>query len=123
VRSGCSRCSSGWCSGLAARGRVIALITTLIGWLTDAILDYRRVVEAESTGHIENGPPPATPRRLFTVLIVLIVGAAVLQSGCSRRIRRPCRRSDGVRLARCAASGLGSGRVRATRVGAPAGSP
>ncbi len=60
---------------------VIALITTLIGWLTDAVLDYRRVVEAETTGHIDNGPPPGTPRRMFTVLIVLIVGAAVLQSG------------------------------------------
>jgi len=60
---------------------VIALITTLIGWLTDAVLDYRRIVEAETTGHIDNGPPPATPRRMFTVLVVLIVGAAVLQSG------------------------------------------
>jgi plastocyanin len=60
---------------------VIALITTLIGWLTDAVLDYRRIVEAESTGHIDNGPPPKTPRRMFTVLTLLIVGAAVLQSG------------------------------------------
>ena len=60
---------------------VIALITTLVGWLTDAVLDYRRIVDAESTGHIDNGPPPATPRRMFTVLVVLIVGAAVLQSG------------------------------------------
>ena len=60
---------------------VIALITTLVGWLTDAVLDYRRVVEAETTGHIDNGPPPGTPRRMFTVLVVLIVGAAVLQSG------------------------------------------
>ena len=60
---------------------VIALITTLVGWLTDAVLDYRRIVEAETTGHIDNGPPPTTPRRMFTVLVVLIVGAAVLQSG------------------------------------------
>jgi plastocyanin len=60
---------------------VIALITTLVGWLTDAVLDYRRVVDAESTGHIDNGPAPATPRRLLTILTVLIVGAAVLQSG------------------------------------------
>jgi plastocyanin len=60
---------------------VIALIATLVGWLTDAVLDYRRVVEGERTGHIDNGPPPATPRRLLTVLTVLIVGAAVLQSG------------------------------------------
>jgi plastocyanin len=60
---------------------VIALITTLIGWLTDAVLDYRRVVDAETTGHVDTGPEPATPRRMFTVLVVLIVGAAVLQSG------------------------------------------
>ena len=60
---------------------VIALIATLVGWLTDAVLDYRRVIEGERTGHIDNGPPPATPRRLLTVLTVLIVGAAVLQSG------------------------------------------
>jgi plastocyanin len=60
---------------------VIALIATLVGWLTDAVLDYRRVVEAERTGHLDNGPAPATPRRLLSVLIVLIVGAAVLQSG------------------------------------------
>ena len=60
---------------------VIALITTLVGWMTDAVLDYRRIVDAESTGHIDNGPAPATPRRMFTVLVVLIVGAAVLQSG------------------------------------------
>lgn len=60
---------------------VIALISTLVGWLTDAVLDYRRAVAAESTGHIDNGPPPATPRRMLGILTVLIVGAAVLQSG------------------------------------------
>ncbi len=40
---------------------VIALIATLVGWLTDAVLDYRRIVEGGRTGHIDNGPPPATP--------------------------------------------------------------
>jgi plastocyanin len=60
---------------------VIALISTLVGWLTDAVLDYRRTIDAETTGHIDNGPPPATPRRMLTILTVLIVGAAVLQSG------------------------------------------
>jgi plastocyanin len=60
---------------------VIALISTLVGWLGDAVLEYRRTIDAEKTGHIDNGPPPATPRRLLTVLIVLIVSAAVLQSG------------------------------------------
>ncbi len=60
---------------------VIALVSTLVGWLTDAVLEYRRTIDAERTGHIDNGPAPATPRRLLTVLTVLIVGAAVLQSG------------------------------------------
>ena len=72
---------------------VIALIATLVGWLTDAVLDYRRTIEGERTGHIDNGPPPPTPRRLLTVLTVLIVGAAVLQSGVfiTDRPRAPVR--------------------------------
>jgi plastocyanin len=67
----------GWLLGVG----IIALIATLVGWLTDAVADYRRVVAADRTGHIENGPAPATPRRLLGVLLVLIVGAGVLQSG------------------------------------------
>jgi len=60
---------------------VIVLIATLAGWLKDAIREYRSTVRADTTGHIENGPDPNTPRRLLTVLSVLIVGAAILQSG------------------------------------------
>jgi plastocyanin len=67
----------GW---LLAAG-VIVLIATLAGWLNDAIREYRSTVRAETTGHLDNGPDPNTPRRLLTVLSVLIVGAAVLQSG------------------------------------------
>ena len=67
----------GW---LLAAG-VIALISTLIGWLADAIKEYRKTVEADSTGHLENIPESRTPSRLFGILTVLIVGAAVLQSG------------------------------------------
>jgi len=59
---------------------VIALIATLVGWLTDALQEYRRMVEADTTGHIENGPPPRTPSRLLAVLTIMAVGAAVLQS-------------------------------------------
>jgi len=59
---------------------VIALIATLVGWLTDAVQEYRRTVEADATGHLETGPPPRTPSRLFAALIILTVGAAVLQS-------------------------------------------
>ena len=76
---------------------VIALITTLVGWLTDAVKEYVETVEADRTGHLDNGPAPATPRRLFTVLAVLFVGAAVLQSGvfASRRGQRRYRRAGG----------------------------
>ena len=66
----------GW---LLAAG-VIALIATLVGWLPDAIHEYRRTVEADATGHLDAGPPPATPTRMLAVLTVLVVGAAVLQT-------------------------------------------
>jgi hypothetical protein len=59
---------------------VIALIATLVGWLTDAVQEYRRTVEADTTGHLENGPAPGTPSRLFAALTILILGAAILQS-------------------------------------------
>jgi plastocyanin len=67
----------GW---LLAAG-VIVLISTLVGWLADAIREYRRTVEADRTGHLDSGQPPPTPSRMLTVLTFLIVGAAVLQSG------------------------------------------
>ena len=59
---------------------VIALISTLVGWLTDAVQEYRRTVEADVTGHLDSGPPPRTPSRLLAVLTILAVGAAVLQA-------------------------------------------
>ena len=40
---------------------VIALILTLVPWLFDAIGEYRRTVEADRTGHLENGPAAARP--------------------------------------------------------------
>jgi plastocyanin len=67
----------GW---LLAAG-IIVFIATLVGWLFDAVRDYRAAVRADTTGHLDAGPEPPTPRRLFTALTVLIVGAAVLQSG------------------------------------------
>ena len=38
---------------------VIALISTLIGWLADAVKEYRKTVKADTTGHLENIPEPA----------------------------------------------------------------
>ena len=42
---------------------VIALIATLVGWLVDARKEYVETVEADRTGHLENGPAPRTPSR------------------------------------------------------------
>jgi plastocyanin len=67
----------GW---LLAAG-VIALILTLVGWLFDAVKEYRKTVEADTTGHLENIPSPRTPSLLLAVLGVLLVGAVVLQAG------------------------------------------
>ena len=67
----------GW---LLAAG-VIVLIATLVGWLADAVVEYRRTVDADRTGHLDSGQPPPTPSRMLTALTFLIVGAAVLQSG------------------------------------------
>jgi plastocyanin len=67
--------------GLLLAVGVIALISTLIGWLFDAIREYRLTVQADSTGHLENAPPPNPPSRLLGTLIVLVVAAVVLQSG------------------------------------------
>ena len=60
---------------------VVTLIVTLLGWLSDAVKEYRKTVEADTTGHLENIPESRAPSLLFGILTVLIVGAAVLQSG------------------------------------------
>jgi plastocyanin len=67
----------GW---LMAAG-FIALVATLVGWLSDARQEYIKVEEADTTGHLENVPRPRTPSALLWVLGVLLVGAVVLQAG------------------------------------------
>ena len=58
---------------------IIALIATLVGWMGDAVREYREVVRADTTGHLENPPAGKTPRVLFGGLVALIVIATVLQ--------------------------------------------
>ncbi len=60
---------------------VIALVSTLLGWLVDARHEYVKTVEADSTGHLENIPAPRTPSTLLTALTVLLIGAVILQAG------------------------------------------
>ena len=59
---------------------VISLAATLVGWLVDARKEYVRTVEADRTGHLENGPPPRTPSAMLTALAVLTLGAIFLQA-------------------------------------------
>ena len=60
---------------------VLALIVTLVGWLVDAVKEYRKTVEADRTGHLENIPAPRTPTLLISTLAVLFIGGIVLQTG------------------------------------------
>lgn len=61
----------GWVLILA----VVFLVYTLIGWLVDFTAEYRKVEEADHTGHLENIPArslPARPLQVFAVLFVLV---------------------------------------------------
>lgn len=67
----------GW---LLAAGLII-FVVTLVGWLPDARAEYDKAVEADATGHLENPPPPAWPRRLLQAGIVLFAFAVLFQTG------------------------------------------
>ena len=60
---------------------VLALVATLVGWLFDAVAEYRRTVEADRTGHLDSGPAPRTPSLMFSLLAVVLVGGILLQTG------------------------------------------
>jgi plastocyanin len=60
---------------------IVFTIATLLGWLNDARKEYRHVVEADTTGHIENEPAPAWPKRLLWSMAILVVVAVVLDQG------------------------------------------
>src|SRR6266550_2352588 len=60
---------------------VIALILTLVGWLTDANREFGRTVEADRTGHLASGPAPRPPSGLFAALGILLVLGVALQAG------------------------------------------
>ncbi len=60
---------------------VAALILTLVGWLVDAVKEYRNAVAADETGHLEPLPAPRTPSLMLSVLGVIFVGGILLQTG------------------------------------------
>jgi plastocyanin len=60
---------------------VIFIVAGLLGWLNDARKEYRQVVRADTTGHLENEPAPGWPRTLLSVFAILIVVAVALNAG------------------------------------------
>ena len=62
-------------------GGVVALILTLVGWLVDALKEYRNAVAADATGHLDPLPDPRTPSLMLSVLAVIFVAGVLLQTG------------------------------------------
>lgn len=69
--------AGGWMLGAG----VVILAMTLVGWLVDARAEYGKTVEADTTGHLENIPPPAWPRRMLQVGVALFVLAILADTG------------------------------------------
>jgi plastocyanin len=67
----------GWVLVLA----VVFLVWTLIGWLVDFSAEYRKVEEADTTGHLENIPPRPLPLRTLQVFAVAFALLALWQLG------------------------------------------
>jgi plastocyanin len=73
-------------AGLVFGGWIIAVgllftIVALLGWLNDARKEYRQVVIADTTGHLQNEPAPDWPRRIFLLMAAFLVLAVALNLG------------------------------------------
>jgi plastocyanin len=69
--------AGGWVLVLA----VVFLVWTLIGWLIDFTAEYRKVEEADRTGHLENIPTRRLPTRTLQVFAVLFALVMLSQLG------------------------------------------
>ncbi len=67
----------GWLLGVG----VLFTIVTLLGWLVDGRKEYRHVVAADRTGHIENEPAPGWPKTVLALMVVAVVAAVALDTG------------------------------------------
>jgi len=65
---------------------LIFFIWTLVGWLTDFTAEYRKVEEADRTGHLENIPARHWPRSVLQLFVIAFVVVAVAQSGVVSKI-------------------------------------
>ena len=73
-------------AGLVFGGLVLAVglaftITALLGWLNDARKEYKQVVRADTTGHLENEPDPGWPKTVLSVFTFLVIAAVALNAG------------------------------------------
>ena len=60
---------------------ILMTIVGLLGWLNDARKEYREVVKADTTGHLENIPAPRFPTGTLVVFAVLFVGSLLVAGG------------------------------------------
>ena len=60
---------------------VLMTVVGLLGWLNDARKEYREVVKADATGHLENIPAPRFPTGTLIVFAVLFVGSLLIAGG------------------------------------------
>ena len=67
----------GWVLLLA----VVFFVWTLVGWLVDFTAEYRKVEEADHTGHLENIPARRLPTTALQVFAVAFAVLALLQLG------------------------------------------
>ena len=67
----------GWVLILA----VVFLVWTLLGWLVDFTAEYRKVEEADRTGHLENIPDRPLPTRALQVFAVAFALVFLWQLG------------------------------------------
>ncbi len=60
---------------------VLMTVIGLLGWLNDARKEYREIVKADTTGHLENIPAPRFPTGTLIVFAVLFVGSLLIAGG------------------------------------------
>jgi plastocyanin len=60
---------------------IVFLVWTLLGWLVDFTAEYRKVEEADRTGHLENIPDRGWPITALQAFVVVFVVVAIAQTG------------------------------------------
>ena len=60
---------------------IVVLAGALIGWLRDARREFLATLEAERTGHLENGPDPRLPTGSIAIAGVIVALAVAVNAG------------------------------------------